>query len=192
MFISVLQQLKWLDIFVIILFFRVCYVAIQTGVLVEVFKLFGTVLAVFFSLHYFRTLAEFISTRFLGANGNIAWFDFVSSIALALLGYGIFFAIRLIFCRVITMQTVPALQRWGGFIIGMVRGLLTVGLIVFIMALSPVDYMHKSVKSSFSGCDVVMIADKTYTRLWDNILSKFMTTSHYNRAVSEVAKKLGR
>ena len=56
MIVEIIKQFNWVDIFVIILSVRVLYIAVKNGLPVELFKLLGTIAAIYLSLHYYTIL----------------------------------------------------------------------------------------------------------------------------------------
>lgn len=186
MALDTIRQFNWVDIFVVILLIRVCYIAVKTGLPVEFFKLLGTVLAIYLSLHYYTGLSDVISQR-LGV--KIISLDFLGGICainLALLGYGIFIAMRFGFCRFIKVEAVPRLNKWGGFALSLIRAVLLIGLIIFILLVSSIDYLKSSVVNSYSGKYLFKSASNTYTWLWDNLMSKYMPGEKFNKNISEL------
>jgi uncharacterized membrane protein required for colicin V production len=189
---DILKGLNWLDIFVIIILIRECYIASKTGLPIEIFKFLGTVAAIYIGLHYFTVLSDSLALRFpyFKEQAPLQFLDFLSCAILAIIGYVIFLSLRIAFHRFIKMEAVPDLNRWGGLILGLARGFLTVSLIIFVMLLSTVTYFKKSVAGSYSGKQLFQIAPDTYSWLWNNVTSKFMTSEKFNNAVLEVKKEL--
>ncbi|MBI5145249.1 MAG: hypothetical protein HZA27_03580, partial [Candidatus Omnitrophica bacterium] len=98
----------------------------------------------------------------------------------------VFFILRLAFCRFIKMEAVPRLDKWGGFLVGIGRGFLFIGLIIFMLVISSVTYLNKSVKNSYSGGRFFKIAPAVYSGLWQGLMSKFMLKEKFNKTITEV------
>ena len=96
--------------------------------------------------------------------------------------------LRSIFLHLVKMEAVPTLSKWGGFILGLARGFLTVSLIIFALVISSVAYLNTSVKKSYSGPRLLNVTVNVYTGIWDNLMSKFMTKEKFNKTVTEVQK----
>ena len=192
MLTDILKEFNWLDIFVIILLIRECYIASKTGLPIEIFKFLGTVAAIYIGLHYYTVVSDAIGLRFpyFKEKTPLRFLDFLSCAILAIIGYLVFLSLRVAFHRFIKMEAVPNLNKWGGLILGIVRGFLTVSLIIFVMILSDITYFKKSAVGSYSGKQLFEVSPNTYGWLWNNITSKFMTTEKFNKAVLEVKKDL--
>lgn len=190
MLIKALRQLNWVDIAVIILLVRISYVALQNGLFLESFKLLGTILAVYLSLHYYNFLGGFLADRIGIKAISLEFLSFLSFIILMFAGYLFFKILRELFAKFIKMEPTAGLDKWGGFILGVLRGFLLVSLVIFMLAVSPAAYFKNSVKNSFSGQDLVNISGSTYSGLWNGVASKFMAQEKFNQNVPEVKKSL--
>ena len=130
-----LSRINWLDIFLAILLLRICYVSAASGLPQEIFKLLGTLCALYFSLHYYAATADFIAGR-LGWDGlSIEALDLSCLVFLAVAVYLLFVLLRLVFCRFIKMEAGEGLNKWGGLAAGLARGFFVVGIAVFAMAI---------------------------------------------------------
>jgi uncharacterized membrane protein required for colicin V production len=190
MFLAILKQLNWVDVVVVIILIRIGYVALKNGLVLELFKFLGTILATYLSLHYYIIFSEYLGSR-MGLK-NIPWEFLVllSFIILAILGYLILVVLRKIFSRLIKLEAVPKLNKWGGFILGIARAFLSISLIMFILIISGRSYLKESVKASYSGSYLFSIATSTYTSLWNGIMSKFMPVEKFNKTIPEIQKAL--
>lgn len=188
MLLNIVKQFNWVDIVVVILLFRIAYVATKNGLPLEIFKLLGTVLAIYLALHYYTGLSDWIGGRLPVAQEKtpLEFLDFIVFIILAILGYLIFVLLRSIFYRFIKMDAVPRLNKWGGLVLGIIRGFLTVGLVVFMLAISSIGYLKNSVDESYSSSRLLKIAPTTYTGLWNNFMSKFMSKEKFNTTVTQI------
>lgn len=188
MLLNIIKQFNWLDIIVVIILFRICYIAVKSGLPVELFKILGTLLAIYLSLHYYTMLSDFFRNRIAVKSLPLEFLDFLSFTVLAILGYLIFVSLRVLFYRLIKMEAAPQLNKWGGLILGVGRGILLGGLIIFMLIISSVGYLKNSVKDSYSGKRLFKVAPATYSALWDNLMSKFATKEKFNSTILEVQK----
>lgn len=192
MFLNMLKQFNWLDIFILILLIRICYVALKNGFSVELFKLFGLLFAAYVSMHYYSVFSGFLRKGFLFKNLSYKTIRFFSFFALAVSGNFIFIILRGIFCRFIKMEAAPALNKWGGFILGIARATLLLSLIIFILIISPVGYARYSVRNSYSAKYFFNAAPAVYSTLWYAVASKFMVNEEFNEDISAVKDDIGR
>ncbi len=183
---QIIRQFNWFDIFIVILLFRICYVAVKNGFPIEFFKFLGTIFAIYIALHYYTVLSDAVRERFSTEKMPLEFLDFITFLVLVFVTYIFFAIVRSLFYRLIKMEAAQNLDKLGGLILGVSRGFLVVGLITFILAISHISYLKKSVTNSYSGRKLFNIAPATYTWLWNNIASKFMTAEKFNKTVPEV------
>lgn len=188
--LNTLKQFNWLDILVIIILIRILYVAIKNGFSVELFKLFGTIFSVYLSMHYYIIISNYIGSRIGAKKVLLELLATLCFIVLAILAYLIFMLLRTVFSRFIKLEAAPKLNKWGGFIFGMVRGVLLISLIIFIFVISPFGYLKNSVNNAYSAKPLFKVASNTYSWLWNSITSKFMTQEKFNKTVLEVQQSL--
>lgn len=184
--LDMIRQFNWLDIFVVILLFRTGYIAIKNGLPKEVFKFLGTVASIYLSLHYYGILSDFIRNSFFTKKVSLEFLDFLSFVVLAILGHLVFVLLRSVFYRFIKMEAVPNLTRSGGLVLGILRGFLLIGLIIFMLAISSIGYLKNSVNHSYFGKRFFKIAPNTYSWIWNSITSKFMVNEKFNDYIWEI------
>ncbi len=185
MLLDIIKQFNWLDILLIIILFRMGYISMKTGIPVVFFKLLGTLVAVYLSLHYYTNLSGLLAQR-LPVNKEkmpLELLNLLSFIFLAIAGYLILLPPRVVFSRFIKMEATPNLNKWGGLVLGIARGFLLVGLVTFMLVISGSGYLKKSVTNSYLGRRAFYVAPNTYTWLWNKITSKFMTGEKLNEAI---------
>jgi uncharacterized membrane protein required for colicin V production len=186
MLLNIISQLNWVDLVIIILLFRIGYIAIKNGLSVEIFKLLGTILAIYASLHYYTITSDYVRSLINKEEVPLEFLDFLSFSVLAILSYLAFVLLRSIFYRFIKMEAVPRLNKWGGFVLGLGRAFLLVGLVVFALVISSVTYLRNSAAGSYSGRRLFNVAPSAYSWLWNSIASKFMSGEKFNKAIAEV------
>jgi len=189
---EIFQQTNFLDIVIIILVIRVCYVAAKMGLAVEVFKLLGVLFATYISMHFYTGLADNIKKGLFPKGMPIEFADFLVFMVVALLIYLCFVAIRNALHHFIKLEAVPEINKFGGLILGLLRSFLAVGLLVYILSISTINYLTTSVKHSYLGSRAFMIAPNTYQWLWNSIFSKFSPKENYNSTVTEVIERFNR
>ena len=176
------KHLNYLDIIILIIMLRICYVALKTGLPVELFKLAGTLSAIFLSLHYYIILSDSMRTDIVLGLATFKFADFLIFISLVITGYLLFMLLRCIFYRFIKLEAVASLSRWGGLVLGFFRGFFMVGLICFTLLVSGLPYLNKSVENSSLGSRIYRVAPDTYKWLWNTLFSKFMGSEASNKS----------
>ncbi len=183
---NIFQRLNWVDVLVIVVLLKVCYAASKNGLPVEIFKLLGTVAATFIALHYYTALSDFALSGINKPKMSLEFVDFLCFLVLAEASYLIFVFLRKITFQLIKIEAVSTLNKWGGFILGIARAVLLSGLIIFALTISSITYFKNSVISSYSGKRLFKVCLDTYTAIWDNAASKFMTKDKFNKTIIEV------
>ncbi len=183
--IAFLKQLNWVDLFVVVVLFRVLLIGLKTGIGSEIFKLFGTLTAVYLSLHYYVSVAGYTATRFGLQPAFVECFFFL---VFACLGYALFLLIRLLLKRFVNMEVVPTISRLAGLVVGVMRAFLLVSLMLYFLLITGNPYLRKSIKTSFSGMGLVYLGPTTYSFFWETIVSKLSPKEKFNNAVFEIER----
>lgn len=188
MLLDTIRQFNWFDIFVVIILIRIGYIALASGLITELFKLMGTVSAIYLSLHYYTGISDFIRQQaFIKTlTAPLDFLDFICFMALAVLGYLLFVLLRSAFHRFIKMETAPRLNKWGGLVLGLARVYLLTGLITFMLVISTIGYLKDSAGNSYLGRRLFNIAPNIYNCLWNGIGSKFIAAEKSNETILEV------
>lgn len=190
MLLTIIKRLNWVDILVIIIMIRICFIAAKRGLVIEIFKILGTLAAVYVSLHYFAGLSDLWQDRAKIGFMPLEFVDFICLVALAVISYLVFVLFREVFARFIKIEAVPRLNIWGGLAVGVFRSFLLAGLLVFSLVISSVDYLKLSVAHSYSGERLSGVAVGCYTNIWNVLMSKFMSQEKFNKTVTEVQEEL--
>ncbi len=190
MLLNSLRQLNWLDIFILIIILRICYIASKTGLPSEFFKFIGTLLASCVSMHYYVAISDSVRALVPVIKDIPAEvLDFVIFLTLAIGTYLVFVVLRNITNNLLKIEAVSTLNKWGGLLLGSLRSLFLVSFIVFVMAVSPVNYLKLSVKHSYFGPRVFSVSTGTYNWLCENLFSKLSGKDSRNKAVLEIEKE---
>lgn len=189
---KILAQFNFLDVIILIILFRICYIAAKMGLSVEIFKLFGVIFSTYIALHYYTTLSDLIQRRFFPEAMPLEFMDFIIFLLLIITGYLCFVGLRSILFRFIQLNAIPKINHFAGLILGIGRGFLTIGLLTFTLAISSVNYLNSSVKHSYLGSQAFAISPQTYHWLWNNIFSKFSAHEKFNVTVTEAVDKFNR
>lgn len=191
MILKIIKQFNWVDIFVVILLFRTTYSAIKRGIFIEFFKLLGTLLSCYLSLHYFTRIGDFFEARIpTPPTVPLEIWDFLAFLILMILGYLIFVILRETFFRFVKTEAVSILNRWGAVILGVTRGFILTSLIIFILSIPVINYFENSVADSFSGKWLIKVSTGVYSYFCKNLISKFIPKEEFNKVVLEVQEEI--
>lgn len=184
--IKTIMQFNFMDIVIILMALRICYIAFQMGVAVEFFKLLGVIFGTYISLHYYTSLSDMISRLVIPKEMPLEFLDFIVFIMLVASGYLGFVILRSLFYRFIKLEAVPKLNQFGGLMLGAMRVFFTVGLLTYTLMISSVQYLNEAVKYSYFGSKSMTISTNAYGWLWNNVISKFSGKEKFNPTVNEV------
>jgi uncharacterized membrane protein required for colicin V production len=162
----------------------------KTGIIVELFKLLGTLLAIFLAYHNYARLADFLLDRFAIKVVPIEFLDFMSFAVLLILGYLVCLLLRIAFFHIVKVETVSLINRWGGLVLSIGRGILFVSIIIYLLAISTITYFKDSVDASYFGKATMKIAPAVYGALWNGAVSKFMPQGEFNKNIEEIINSL--
>lgn len=184
--VNFIAQSNFVDIVIIIITLRICYIAAVMGLVVEFFKLLGVLFATYISLHYYTSISDIIQRHFFSKEMPLEFMDFLVFVILAFLAYLGVIVLRSIFYRLIKLEATPKINKMSGFILGLGRAYFSVGLLVFILSISSVSYLNDSVKHSYLGSRAFSISPRSYNWIWNSIVSKFSPGEKLNPTVKEI------
>lgn len=190
--VEAITQFNFVDIVIVILSLRICYISFKMGLPVELFKFLGIIFVTFISLHYYTGLSDTLQKWFLPKEMPLEFLDFLIFIILALAGYLGFVVLRSIFYRFLKLEATPKLSQFGGLILGLARAFFTTGLLVYILMISSVKYLNDSVKFSYLGSRTYSVAPQTYGWILNSIVAKFSAKEKFNPTVTEVIERFKR
>ncbi len=144
-----ITHFHWIDIFCLIAFLRISYIASARGLINELIKCTGVLLAVFFSLQYYPAVMGdiFQEGPFSSLSKYVYFISFVVIFSLTLV---IFYFIRKIAGVLFSAETYPLWQRWMGLFMGIIRAGLLISVGFFLVYLWPVSNAQMFTRT-FSG-----------------------------------------
>jgi uncharacterized membrane protein required for colicin V production len=186
------KQFNWIDILVLILLVRITVIAAKVGLVAEFFKLLGTIAAICLALHYYTSLSTYLRNLSGIKNLSLGFLDLVVLLILALAGYASFAVLRILLSRLINMEPVPNLNKYGGLALGVMRSFLFISLMICIFLVSGAGYLKRSVGNSASGRYIFKVAPASYSFLWQGIFSKFFPGGSLNNSIFRAGENLKR
>jgi uncharacterized membrane protein required for colicin V production len=161
--VQILSQINWVDVFVVILMFRMSYVAFMDGLSHEIFPLIGSIAVLVLSLHYYKTLGDTISAGMGGIPPEITnLLGFVIIVVIS--GFAVKF-LKIVIDKIVKVQWHPVIEKFGGLFAGMVKAYVITAVILTMMALIPLSYIRWSVQDrSLTGKYFLMAGPQAYSK----------------------------
>lgn len=185
--IDILKQFNWLDILLLVFFVRICVIASQKGLSVEIFKVLGTFFCIYLSFHYYSLFANAVYSLPFFKFMSFDLVDFACFLILVFAGYFVFILLRRLFGMLFKMEDTPGLfNKWTGFALGIIRGVLCCSLLVYILFISGSGYLQQSTRNSMFAKPIFNIAAETYHGIWNGLMSKMMPLEKINKSVFAV------
>jgi uncharacterized membrane protein required for colicin V production len=187
MFNEILSNVNWVDILIGFIIVRSVYIGASRGLVIELFKLLGIFFATFITLHYCGKLAAL----FQGNVGIPLWI--VELLAFLILWFAvvlIFTLIREGWLLLLKVEAATAiLDKWGGGLLGLIRGLLVCGMTILLLLISGNGYLETSVHQSFSGFYLMDLSPQVYSASYDGLVKKLFPDEKKNTDILKLTKK---
>ncbi len=158
---DILARINWVDVLIIIIMFRMSYVAFQDGLSHEIFPLIASICTVTLGIRYYERLAAFLSRH--AFNMPIDWASFLSFTTLVIGISIVFKLIRAVLDKIVKVAWHPAIEKFGGLVFGIIRASIVTSVILIILALLPMSYLTWSIKDrSLTGIYFLRIGPAIY------------------------------
>lgn len=165
---DILSKINWVDILVVILVLRISYASSQLGLSHGIFPLIANILVLVLGLHFYPFGEKLASKYLFKMPPAIA--DFLSFVGLVII---IGFTCKLINSvleHILKTEWHPAIERWGGCLVGALKACVIAGIVLTMLALLPLPYLQRSVRDrSFTGMYLLKIGPVMYSKV-----SKFL------------------
>ncbi len=162
-------KFNWVDIFCLILLFRIGYISFKNGIFTEIFKFFAILVGIVVGLHFYDVSGKFIETHIFLPSWISQEFAIIGII---LLIYLLFFLLKLCIQKIMSAKFEQQVDRGGALFFGVIRSFLTVSMVLVCLNLLPVKYIQRSIwDCSLSAPVIIKIAPLTYKyimRFWPN------------------------
>ncbi len=172
-----LKSFNWIDILLAVIALRIIFIGFKRGVVVEFFKLLGTVFAVFITLHYYSSLSR-VFQNFLRLPSGFA--DFLCFAILWIVVVIVFKLIRDGFLILLKIEAHSIFERWGSLFFSVVRVLLVGSLTVLFLRVVNLEYFNAHLQESLFSQKLAQIAPQVYEKSFNGFISKFFPTEELN------------
>lgn len=161
---DIITRLNWVDILILIIVFRISYVAFNDGLSHQIFPLIGTVCTAVIALHYYHNISILIHDGFIKL--PLKLLDFLSFVLLLIVIGLMFKLLRKLSDAIIKVTWHPAVEKAGGLIVGFMRSAVVASLVLMILALLPLSYLQWSIRDrSFMGMHFLRIVPGIYGKV---------------------------
>jgi len=142
---DVISRFNWVDVLILILLFKICYVGFTRGLGSELLPLLGICGVLVITFHFYSQFGSVIANH-SPLSGSAA--NFTTYIALAFITKYIFHLIDiLVIKKIVNVQILSIYDRIGGVIAGAIRAILLISVLVTALELAPFSYIRYSVKT---------------------------------------------
>lgn len=144
------EQSNLIDLFFLILFLRIVYIAITRGTLCESFKLAGLLIGGLLAFHFYNSFGQKLGSKiaFL-SKGHLSFVSFLLIFSCVIL---IFILFRLIVTSFFKVNEISFPERWLLFVMGAFRATFLISVIFFIYFLFPAHSKYPSKSISYNLC----------------------------------------
>lgn len=157
---EVFQRINWVDVLIVILLIRTSYIGTRNGLSEEIFRIIGVLLGLFFSIKYYSALGSRINSTISLPQEFVDGGTFLILILLSMLSMKL---VALGLTKIVKLSFSDKIDKWGGFIAGLLRGAVLMSLLFMLFGIIQVDYLVKSVdERSLTGPYVEKIAPNVY------------------------------
>lgn len=177
---EILANVNGIDVVVGCVVLRSLFIGYSRGFVVELFKLFGMLLATFITLHYYTQVTGILEQKFIASS------TFNQPVAFFLLWCLVTLVLKFIRDGVLILMRVEAHSGWdrfGGVLLAAGRAALICGLLFSLLIIAGNKALVKSVKKSFSGFYLVDISPRVYSAIFDGLVVRFFPEEQKNENI---------
>ena len=187
MSLDFIKSFNWIDLVVLAILVRVIYTSVQTGFIVELFKLLGTVVTLFICFHYYSKLSGVVFKSSGIAEG---W-------AFAVV-FAVLWAVCFVVCKLIrdgiflifTVQAQAAVDKWGAPVLAVGRFFLVASMALFLLLTTGNKYLETMTARSFAHKYAMKVAPEVYRSIADGVVTKLVASEKFNERVGETVNKV--
>ncbi|MBN1526866.1 MAG: CvpA family protein [Candidatus Omnitrophica bacterium] len=155
--------MNWVDVMIAILLLRISYATFKEGLSHSIFPLFASAAVLILSLHYYIALGSIISKHIPGIHWMAA--NFISFLLLVVVLSILSKFLKAIIDIIVQVQWHPAIEKWGGLAIGLLKAAVITATILSILMLAPLPYFQRSIKDkSLTGRAILRIGPVMYCK----------------------------
>jgi membrane protein required for colicin V production len=165
---EIASRVNWVDLLVLILLIRSCYVGSSRGFGQELFGTIGVLTELMVPIFFYGVIRDIV---FLP---SVLPSLFVRVLIFLVVVFSILFVFRIIgmiFQKLMSVEFHSHLDKLGGALFGLVRASLWINIILLVLLMLPSDYLTKSItRGSLSGNYFLNIGPVIYAKVSDTLL----------------------
>lgn len=187
MLYSYVSEFNWVDIIVIILLLRMCYVGVRLGLGIEVFKIINVFFCSFIALHFYYACGELLHSLLPPLPVDpAATFSFILLLLIISLMFRVLRDAFFVFFK--RGEAGKTSTLFGGML-GLTRGAAISGLFAFTLLISHNHYLELSARTSLLGSQLAKIPIKIYEITFHGVIVKILPDQDFNTKIVDVFKK---
>lgn len=160
---NILGAFNWVDIIVIILLIRTCYVGTKSGFSLEIGRAVAIVAGFVVSFYYYNELGQFMSDH---SFVPISWSKPLALLLVIVAAILIIKLTTVVLSKIVKLQFAPQVEKIGGGVLGVMRGVFLSSVVLVVLGMLPSSYIEDSVYSrSLSGGYIVKVSIGLYNLL---------------------------
>ena len=176
---EIIKNFRGIDFLTLLLFLRIIYTSLKSGLVAEIIKMIGIFLASFFSLQFYPIFLR----RFKDVLSNPGYLDFFSIIVIFCGVSTAFFILVKIFITLAKEREIFLWERIISLCVGLARASLLVSLFIFAFSFLPEG--ENPYKESISGRFFKKVAPYAYVYTFE-FFKKINPAFKFNKEVKEV------
>ena len=154
------RRLNWVDFVLFVMIVRAIYVGSKRGLIPELTTLIGLAVAQVVSLQHADLIVSLLERR---VHLPVTWLYSFSVGAFFIATYLVFGLIQRGVSQLLRLETATGLNRWGGLLLGFLRGGFTASLVLLVLLQAPSSLLEKGIKEeSLSAPYLIQVAPKVY------------------------------
>ncbi len=186
MFENILTSFNWLDLLMIIVMAGTIFRGAVQGVVVELFKIIGTLFATIFALHFYTRLAE-VMRNAVGLPIRVG--EILGFILIGVLSVLIFKLIREGWLLILKVDAKSGFSQWMGALAAIFHSFLICGLLFFMVFLIGNDTLSVFAEKSATGFYLRDLSPKVYEMTYQKVLKKFFPEEEINEKAFKTIKE---
>lgn len=171
MLMDFIKSFDWVDILLVCVCLRAVFVGFKTGFITEFFKTTGLIFAIFVTLHYFSMLTVLVSAQ-------VKFFELptVAILVFLALWFVVTYVFKLIregLMMVFSIQAHPAVDKWGGAFLSLLRGVVVASMVFYVILLSYNPDVIRVAQDSLARQAVSHLPTGIYAGIFNGFVVKF-------------------